>query len=159
MVAPLPEELTSHVVRSSALCLQEASVSSREGFHHSEVSDLEHNFVVEEAVLKLQVTMGNVFAVDEGYSCDKLTKELSSVLGSESISHLNVVESLSVSGQLRDNEEVFVSELLPFSIYQSLHLSFTGSTKLKNVGMENLGLTGHHLGVEGFFEFLVKAFE
>ena len=45
--------------------MHELTVRSTEGFHHSKVGYFEINVLIEEAVLKLQVTMGDVLAVDE----------------------------------------------------------------------------------------------
>jgi hypothetical protein len=95
--------------------LHELTVRSTEGFHHSKVGYFEINVLIEEAVLKLQVTMGDVLAMDVRYSPNKLAEELTRILGLESISHLNVVKSLSVIGQLRDNEKEFISKFYSFS--------------------------------------------
>jgi len=87
------------------LSLEYLSIRSSEGFHHSEVGQLEADILVEEAIFKLQVTMGNPLGVNKSYGSAQLTEELTRIIRIKSTSQINIVECLSVGSQFRDNEE------------------------------------------------------
>lgn len=125
------KELRGHVVRRTTASFEICAIGTGKCLLEAEVRYFHSAVLVQEAVFKLEVTMGNALLVDICNSFDQLDENLTGVFVIETSSSLNVVERLTICAELHNDVENIV---LGFSI--DLDCGSAGGVELNHVRMD-----------------------
>ena len=148
------EELGGHVVWSAEFSRKNFSLRTIENLLHAKISNFQRDIIIEEAVLKLQVSVRNLLLVDILNGRDQLCHDLSSIGGVEAFGSFDKVKDFTVCCNFRHNVENIVADLITLD-----DLTAASTKQLKHVRVVKSSLTGLNFRSEGLIRRFVHFLE